>query len=300
MTLWMPKKKPLYAPMLSSLGGGSARGYGRAKSGPKPPLALGTVTQHYNYGSANGKQNISIGGTTYSLNYASFANKGWVEILFHANVADGHHQRGGFYSLQSNGTYKMLSENTLNSNTELDYTADYAQIMLGTNFNATEMVVTSKSNKTLSQITPATGQNQNSALPLSTANDLAGSQVSTGKPYLLDFFLGNGSGVSGFFSAANTGTTNKHFDMYWDKANFKFAIVLFNRDGNPQLDHWHIASSQTASGSTYYANIGYRGTAGGSWVSRYVGAWDATAGAGISSQYFISNSNVLSIWLTDM
>lgn len=268
--------------------------------GEKPPLALGTVTQHYNYGSANGKQNISINGTTYSLNYASFANKGWVEILFHANVADGHHQRSGFYSLRSNGTYRIVSENTLNSNTELDYTADYAQIMLGTNFNATEMVVTSKSDKTLAQISPATGQNQNSALPLNTANDLAGSQVSTGKPYLLDFFLGNGSGVSGFYQATNTSTTNKHFDMYWDKANFQFAIVLFNRDGSPQLDHWFLASSQTQSNSTYYGNIGYRGTSGASWLSRNVGAWDSTGGNGISSQYLITNSNVLSVWLTDM
>lgn len=299
MTLWMPnKKKPLYAPMLATFGGGSVRGFKGA--GDKPPLALGTVTQHYNYGSENGKQNININNTTYSLNYASFDNKGWVEVLFHASVADGHHQRSGFYQQQSNGTYKMLSENTLNSNTELDYTADYAQIMLGTNFSATDMVVTSKSNKSLSQISPATGQNQNSALPLDTANDLAGSQVSTGKSYLLDFFLGNGSGVSGFYSAANTSTSSKHFDMYWDKANFQFAIVLFNRDGSPQLDHWFLASSQTQSNSTYYGNIGYRGTTGASWLSRNVGAWDSTASIGISSQYEISTSNVLSVWLTDM
>lgn len=34
MTLWMPnKKKPLYAPMLGSLGGGSARGFGRGLGG---------------------------------------------------------------------------------------------------------------------------------------------------------------------------------------------------------------------------------------------------------------------------
>jgi len=299
MTLWMPKKKPLYAPMLATFGGGSVRGFKGA--GDKPPLALGTVTQHYNYGSENGKQNININNTTYSLNYASFANKGWVEVLFHANVAYGHQQRGSFYSQQSNGTYKIISENTLNSNTELDYTADYAQIMLGTNFSATEMAVTSKSSKTLAQISPATGQNQNSALPLNTASDLAGQQASTGKPYLLDFFLGNGSGVSGFYSGSNFNTQNKHFQMYWDKANFQFAIVLFNRDGSPQLDHWHLASSQTQSNSTYKANIGYRDTvSSGSYASKYVGAWDSTGSNGISSQYEISNSNVLSIWLTDM
>jgi hypothetical protein len=34
MTLWMHKKRPLYAPMLGTLGGGSARGFGRGKSKP--------------------------------------------------------------------------------------------------------------------------------------------------------------------------------------------------------------------------------------------------------------------------
>jgi hypothetical protein len=297
MTLWMPKKKPLYAPMLGTFGGGSARGYGRG--GKKGPLALGTITQHYNAGSASGIQNIDIGGVTHSLNYDTFDSKGWVEVMFHADVADGHHLRSQFY-YQSGSTYKMSSENTLNSNTELDYTQGYAQVMLGTSFNATDMVVTSKSSKTLAQISPATGQNQNSALPLYTANDLGGSQVSTGKSYLLDFFLGNGSGVSGFYNSGTYQTSTKHFHMYWDKAGFQFNIVLFNRDGSPETDHWHIASSQNQSSSTYFANIGYRGASGSSWLSRNVGAWASTGASGISSQYQISNSNVLSVWLTDM
>ena len=299
MTLWMPKKRPLYAPMLSSFGGGSARGCGKGRFGPKPPLALGTVTDHYNYGSASGIQNINIGGVTHRLNYDTFDNKGWVEVMFHADVAYGHHLRTQFY-YQSGSTYKMSSENTLNSNTELDYTQGYAQVMLGTSFNATDMVVTSKTNKSLAQISPATGQNQNSALPLSTANDLAGSQVSTGKSYLLDFFLGNGSGVSGFYNSGTYSTGTKHFQMYWDKAGFQFNIVLFNRDGSPETDHWHIASSQSQAGSTYFANIGYRSGPSSSWSSKYVGAWDSTGGNGISTAYEISNSNVLSLWLTDM
>ena len=55
MTLWMPKKKPLYAPMLATFGGGSVRGF---RSGGEQPYA-GGLRLHL-----DGKQDISSNNLT--------------------------------------------------------------------------------------------------------------------------------------------------------------------------------------------------------------------------------------------
>ena len=308
MTIWMPKKKPLYAPMLATFGGGSIQGF---KSGGGSAL---TLSDHYAAGTTSGLQEVQFNGNTYTLNYATHASKGWVEILFHANVSAGHHIRdsqGNFIGGGGNGTplfyqvvggeYFMISENTTLGGTALDYTANFSQIMIGNDITPTDLVVTSKSNKSLAQINPATGENQNSALPLRANSDLAGSEVTAGKTALFNFFKGTGGGVSGFYNS-NQGLNPsvKHYEMYWSKASYGFAVVLFNRNGTPQTDHWMIASGESLSNATYYANIGYRGYSGSSWTSHYVGSWYPNAATPHSSQYYVANDNVLSVWLTDM
>ena len=310
MTIWIPRKKPLYAPMLASLGGGSIQGFKSSGAG-----GAKTLSDHYSAGTAAGLQEVLFNGNTYTLNYATHASKGWVEILFHADVSAGHHIRdnqGNFIGAGGSGTplfyqvvgneYFMISENTTLGGTALDYTANFSQLMIGNDITPTDLVVTSKSNKSLAQISPATGENQNSALPLRANYDLSGADVTAGKTALYNFFKGTGGGVSGFYNNGNTfgQQGNKHYEMYWNKAGYQFALVLFNRSASPQTDHWHIASGDTQSGSTYYANIGYRGYSGSSWTSHYVGSWYPNASTAHSSQYYIANDNVLSIWLTDM
>jgi hypothetical protein len=306
----MPRKKPLYAPMLATFGGGSIQGFksGGGSSGL-------TLAEHYAANTTAGLQEVLFNGNTYTLNYATHASKGWVEILFHANVSAGHHLRddqGNFINAGGTGTplfyqvigseYFMISENTTLGGTALDYTANFSQIMIGNDITPTDLVVTSKSNKSLAQINPATGENQNSALPLRANYDLSGSEVTQGKAALFNFFKGTGGGVSGFYNSNQSwgAQSSKHYEMYWNKAGYGFAIVLFNRGGTPQTDHWMIASGESQSTATYYANIGYRGYSGSSWTSHYVGSWYPNASTPHSSQYYIATDNVLSVWLTDM
>lgn len=295
-----PKKEILYAPMLATLGGGSLRSFGRGTGGGA--IEVGTLTEHYNANTEAGLRRVMFNNQEYNLNYAVYNSKGWVEVLFHGDVAEGHHQRSGQFYDTFGGGYKLLSENTVGYG--MDYTADYAQIMLGTNITPTDIAITSKNNRTVANIA-ATGQNQNNALPLIASTDMAGDShpstgVSAARTNLLNFFRGTDEGMSAFYNAPSTSATNHSYDAYWSKQSLNLAITLFNRDGATQTDHWQIASGQHQSGSTYYANVGYRGAPGGSWISRFVGSWASNASTSPVSTYQITNSNVLSIWLTDM
>jgi hypothetical protein len=310
MSLIIKKPQILYAPMLGTLGGGSLRSFGRGAGGGGGL----TLAQHYADGTSAGLQTVNFNGTDYYLNYATHASKGWVEILFLANIGHGHHLRddqGNYFGLNNTGNplffqqvgseYFLVSENTTLGGTALDYTADFAQIMLGNDITPTDLAITSKSSKTLANIT-ATGQNEASAYPLVANSDLSGSEVSIGKPALLNYFNGTGGGVSGFYNGGSSpgNTASKNYEMYWSKSSFDFAIVLHNRGGSPQTDHWMLASGQSQSGSTYFPNAGLRGYPGYAYQGYFVGSWGNNGVSGHSSQYNISNSNVLSIWLTDM
>lgn len=50
MTLWMPRKKPLYAPMLSTFGGGSARGFNPAGGAPDPLVPQNPISAMWFFG----------------------------------------------------------------------------------------------------------------------------------------------------------------------------------------------------------------------------------------------------------
>lgn len=274
-------------------------------------IDVGTLTEHYQANTAAGLQRVMFNNVEYLLNYAKYNSKGWVEVLFHGNVAEGHHTRANFYQSMNSG-YGLRSENRVGTGTyagkALDYTADFSQIMLGYNIYPTDAAVTSKSSRTIASIA-ATGQNQGNALPLILSVDMqGGTSSSTGvapaRQSFLDFFTGVEEGMSGFYNnPVLSGVNGSHsYEAYWNKGGYRFAINLFNRNGGHQTDHWQIASGEDSSSSTYFANIGYRGQAGGSWTSRNVGSWDTyTNNSGpFSSIYQITNSNVLSIWLTDM
>lgn len=82
MTLWMPKKRPLYAPMLSSFGGGSARGFGKGLGGgggdlttSHDPLGDNSGRALYTFDNHANDASGSYNGTAYSANFSSASKK---------------------------------------------------------------------------------------------------------------------------------------------------------------------------------------------------------------------------------
>lgn len=84
MTIWMPnKKRPLYAPMLGSLGGGSVRGFGRGIGGgggdittSHDPLGDGSGRALYMFDNNANDESGSYNGTAYAgAGYSSSSKK---------------------------------------------------------------------------------------------------------------------------------------------------------------------------------------------------------------------------------
>ena len=260
----------------------------------------------YTAGKANGVYNFQVTGVNnnqpFSARYASYNNKGWIEILF-SEVADRSHVHGGTnggsyvtnekWTSSSNSGWDNSQSNTLeymksHRNTVatmgpnasaaggLDYTAGSAFMMLGPNINATDIIFTTKNSKTANGIAP-TGGNQNSQYPLIAST---GTNSSTLTTKFVNYFTGNGPG-------------------FWDQPGWQgkspsLAIALGTRDNNSfSTDHWMIATGDTAT-STYRANYGYRDNS--SYASLDVGNWEA---GNLVHPNQISSTNVMSIWITD-
>ena len=292
MTLWMPnKKKPLYAPMLATFGGGSVRGFkGSGGGGAK------TISQHYADGSADGIQTVQFATQTLDMNFVSYNNKGWVEVMFCGNVPYGTQESTNFYNY-TNGEYYLKDEGL--SGGVLDYTADISKIMLDGEMTPTDIAITSKSYRSEATIT-STGYNETGALPLIGSSDLYGNHASACLSRMLSYFTGGSAGFSAFTTISSQSANEYH--AYWRSGNttVQFGIVLHSRGGNPQTDHWMIASGLDNSGSTYHPNIGFRGaTVNSSYIGKNVGSWASTQNAK-SSAALMDDANVFSVWLTDM
>lgn len=292
MTLWMPKKKPLYAPMLATFGGGSIRGF-RAGGG----LAEGTISEHYAAGSADGIQTINFATQTLDMNFVTYDNKGWVEVMFAGDVAFGVHQSTNFYDT-INSEYYLKDEGLTNG--VLDYTAAISKIMLDGELTPTDIAFTSKSSRSEATIT-ATGYNETGALPLIGSSDLYGTHASACLSRLLSYFTGGSAGFSAFPTISSQ--SGNEYNAWWtsgSNTNLKFSLVLHSRGNSVQTDHWMVASGSSNSGSTYHPNIGFRGiSAGDSFAGKHVGSWvDSTSTK--SSSALMDDANVFSVWLTDM
>ena len=117
---------------------------------------------------------------------------------------------------------------------------------------------------------------------------------------MLSYFTGGSAGFSAFTSISSQSANEYH--AYWRSGSTQnqFALVLHSRNNTAQTDHWMIADGQSNTGSTYHPNIGFRGsTSGGSYAGKHVGSWVDSANPK-SSSALMSNSNVFSVWLTDM
>tara|TARA_B100000427_G_scaffold328491_1_gene341713 strand:- start:997 stop:1905 length:909 start_codon:yes stop_codon:yes gene_type:complete len=300
-SLWHPHVKQAPLQGLTGMWGGNSS---NLVGGPAF-IDQGTIQELFDSPNEPGIQTVVMndGSSTRRLNFTRWSSKGWVEIMFLADVPYGYHQTSNFYT-NYDGGYGLGSKNTSGSGNTLglDYSQIGSQLMLGNNITTTDLLFTSKSSASLAQISPATGENQNSALPLRLSASIggAGTQQSASKTAMLAYFRGTRRGFT-FYQTA--GTNADTFSGYWDKGGLSFGSLLHNRDGGAQLDHWFIASGVTNSGGTYYANIGFRGSTGGTnpppYDSKFVGSWASTETAKPNT-YLMDASNVFSVWVTDM
>lgn len=260
----------------------------------------------YTAGKADGTYNFQVTGVNndqpFSARYASYNNKGWIEILF-CEVADRSHPFGGTSGANYNANeaweatsnsgwdntkshvigYMKSHRNTVatmgpNATAAggLDYTASSAFMMLGPNINATDILFTTKSSKTANGVA-ATGANQNSEYPAVASTGISNASVRT---QLIDYFTGNGRGFQAYSG--------------WDNKPANLGIVLTSRDNTSRdATHWMPVTGR-ASSSTYFANYGFRDD--GNYPSWNVGNWEDTT---TQKTYQISSTNVMSIWITD-
>ena len=169
-------------------------------------------------------------------------------------------------------------------------------------------------------VATVSGNNSGGALPLVASADLknGGGNVNNetlqAKAEVLNYFTGVASGFD-FGDGYTISVANRSYNACWYKSGpngqQKFGMLMHNRT-SPQTDHWMIANSSPngSAGSTYLANIGYRGsTSSGLWVSwdsANIGSWAAYGSSGAPSSSFqsapqrIGPSNAISIWLSNM
>ena len=289
--LWHPHPKEAPLTGLTGLWGGVG---GNLVSAAPVDTYTNSLQYHYTQGTPAGLQTINFGGTERTLRYNTHNSKGWAEVCFIGNVPFGHHETTDFRT----GQY-MINENLHATNGGLDYTANVSKVMIG-DVPTTDFLITSKNSRENNTMT-STGENQDSALPLTKSN-IAGTQAAECQDAMMEFFKGN---IGGFSAYDNNGyaeaTINARYNADWQGPSPDgYAIQLLSRGGSTDTDHWFIASGQGNSGSTYHANIGMRATVdGGSWYAKNVGSWSSN-GQPKASSYLMDNSNVFSFWLTDM
>ena len=232
----------------------------------------------------------------FQLRYAEYDNRGWVETFY---SIDGTQSTPWDHFLNYAGANIRPTLIDFNlSNGGLDYTSISGSVVtLGTGFNIVDVAITSKSDKTGNGLV-ATGENQQSALPLIASDDLAGTEAAQCREALAHFFDGSGQGFS---VGGQTGSSvNEDYAAYWSKSgngvSGPFEIHLGVREGSKTTTEFHLADGNTTPGATYSPNIGWRvdGTHGGSKV----GSW-SNGTAEKDQQYNIDGGNVLSVWLSD-
>ena len=300
---WHKKEKPVFTGIARGVGG---FGFGAAGDTGSTISEDGTqsnpftsIANAYAVSATNGLhyfQNSGVNsGTAFRLRYASYDNRGWVETFISSDSATS--TPWDHFLNYVGGANRPTLINYNLSNGELDYTSIGAVVTLGTGFNIVDVAITSKSSKTGNGVA-ATGQNQESALPLIASDDLAGTDAATARQRLADFFEGS---ATGFSIGGYTGAPNEDYAAYWSKSGSSptgpFEIHLGFREGNKTTEEFHLVDGNTSPGSTYSPNIGWRDTSQ-SYAGANVGSWSNSTGAK-SGDYTIDSGNVLSIWLSD-
>lgn len=292
----------------STLGQGFGSGSGSSGGGAEDGTVSNpftSIANAYSAGAANGMhyfQNSGINsGIMFQLRYASYDSRGWVET-FYSQDSTQSTPWDHFLTYVGGASRPTLTDYNLTSGA-LNYSNGSgndigAVLTLGSGFNIVDVAITSKSARGNNGVA-ATGQNQQSALPLIASSDLAGAEAAQVRQRLADFFEGTATGFS--IGGQTGGSANEDYAAYWSKSGANptgpFEIHLGYREGTKSTDEFHFADGNNSSGSTFAPNIGWR-SGGQSYSQSNVGSWSSDQN-GKNSNYTIDSGNVLSVWLSD-
>ena len=327
-------------PLLSTLGAGSARGFGgigaSGGGGPVGETSGSPATVAEMFAADNpagiywhpGISGSPILSSPFQVRYKPYGGKGWINTLITkaGDPADDDQwawtTNAGWNNTNptsADGSYWLKTANLDGNGLVVGNRSSASVILLGPTWGATDFMCTSvNTNTTSNLVADVSGNNSGGALPLVASTDLRNpdgnidSDTNTALGYLLGYFTGTQSGFD--FHPGST-TSGRTVRACWYKSGpngqEEFAMVLHHR-GGPQTDHWYVAASTPvgAQTSTYHANIGYRGsTSTGTWVSwdsANIGSWAQYSASGAPDLNFetapqrISASNAISIWLSNM
>ncbi len=271
-----------------------------ALDGSTSAKAATSIASLYDYGVSNGLiwfQNANINsGNAFQIRYASYNSKGWLEVLYSKDTATSTPRDHWLNTGGTNYTRPQIYDYNLSSGGINYSSGDSAFIKLHSSLGLTDVAFTTKSSVTADGVA-ATGANVGSHYPLIASTDIIGSQASTIKTKLVEYFGGYGEGFHAG-EASSADYTGGFRDP--NNTSHHFEIVLCYRDGGQALSgssqEWHIVdgdSSATSTGGTYASNYGYRVSS--SYGSANAGTMNGFAG----SRSTVSSSNVMSIWVTD-
>ena len=270
--------------------------------GSSSSKAATSIASLYDYGVSNGLvwfKNANINsGNAFQIRYASYNNKGWLEVLYSKDSSTDTPRTHWLNQGGTNYTRPQMYDYNL-SNGGLNYSSgDSAFIKLHNSLGLTDVAFTTKSSVSADGVA-ATGVNSGGHYPLIASTGIIGTDAATIKTQLVNYFGGYGEG----FHASEPGNSPSDYQGGWEDPNNSgevFEIVLCYREGSQSLSagscEWHIVdgdSSANSTGGTYASNYGYRES--GSYPAANVGTMNQQAG----SRSAISSSNVMSIWVTD-
>ena len=326
-------------PLLSTLGAGSARGFGgigaSGSSGPVGETSGSPATVAEMFAADNpagfywhtGISGHPILSSPFQVLYKPYGGKGWINTFISRSPNPNDDDswawttNAGWDNTKGGSDYWLKTVSLGTNNRVAVNNFSPSVMLLGPNWGATDWMCTSvnSSNETGLKA-DVSGNNSGGALPLVASTDLRNpdgnidSDTNTALGYLLGYFTGTQSGFD--FHPGST-TSGRTVRACWYKTGpngqEKFGMLMHHRNGSPQTDHWYVAASTPASAqtSTYQANIGYRGsTSTGAWTGSYdsanIGSWAANGESGAPDATFetapqrISASNAISIWLSNM
>lgn len=250
MTIWMPRKKPLYAPMLATFGGGSANGFrGGGSSGG---FVLNTNYEFTNYGK------VGAAGPTQAQANSYWSNT--PEILSSLTVNNGVQSMlfdSGQYTLAVSGAMGGGSDEAIavgGAGTMVRNDQGYDINVRGGRGAKIQGTLTLSSPTVIYMVVGQEGDN--GGYPISTGNGFSAGgggasylYIDSSTPLII---AGGGGGAGGTWNSTNYSSYDRVFHASSTTTNNPGAGQ--SSHSNPSTDHWSHSTGSSIDGF-----------AGGSW-----------------------------------